>query len=320
MSAPSSPPSPAIDVVIVNWNGGGLVRACLASLAAAEAEIGDALALHVVVVDNGSTDGSADDLPALAHGPVVVRAGENLGFARACNRGAAEGQAGVILFLNPDTRVSAESLRTAHAALLADPATGIVGARQLAGDGSVERSCARAPTPSSLLGQALALDRLGLVPTHFMTEWDHLDDRAVDQVMGAFLMIRRDLFVRLSGFDPRFFVYYEDVDLCLRARQAGFAVRHVAGAVIRHEGQGTTRQARAHRLFYILRSGVLYAAKHHGRASALALLALALLAQVPMRLALAARRRSGAEAAEVLRAGALFLGAAPALLRAVFRR
>ncbi|GJD59080.1 glycosyltransferase family 2 protein [Methylobacterium dankookense] len=306
-----------LDIVIVNWNGGGLVRACLASLAAAEAELGDALALHVVVVDNGSTDGSADGLPALAHGPRVVRAGANLGFARACNRGAAEGRAGAILFLNPDTRVTAESLRTAYAALMADPATGIVGARQVAADGNVERSCARAPTASSLLGQALLLDRLGLVPTHFMTEWDHLEDRAVDQVMGAFLMIRRDLFARLAGFDPRFFVYYEDVDLCLRARQAGFAVRHVAGAVIRHEGQGTTRQARAHRLFYILRSGVLYAGKHHGRATALALLALSLLAQVPMRLALAALRRSPREAAEVLRAGALLAGAAPGLLRVI---
>ncbi|MGV7034286.1 glycosyltransferase family 2 protein [Methylobacterium symbioticum] len=309
-----------LDIVIVNWNGGGLVRACLASLAAAEAALGDALALRVVVVDNGSTDGSADGLPALAHGPSVVRAGANLGFARACNRGAAEGRAGAILFLNPDTRVSADSLRIAHTALMTEPATGIVGARQVAGDGAVERSCARAPTASSLIGQALRLDRLGLVPSHFMTEWDHGEDRAVDQVMGAFLMIRRDLFARLGGFDPRFFVYYEDVDLCLRARAAGFAVRHVAGALIRHEGQGTTRQAKAHRLFYILRSGVLYAGKHHGRATALALLALAFLAQLPMRLAYAALRRSPGEAAEVLRAGVLLLGAAPGLLVAIAGR
>ena len=311
--------APALDVVIVNWNGGALLRACLASLAAAQAALGDGLALRVVVVDNGSTDGSADALPAVAAGPLVIRAGANLGFARACNRGAAAGSAEAILFLNPDTRVEAASLRTAHAALFAEAETGIVGARQLAADGGTERSCARAPSPASLLGQALALDRLGLVPTHFMTEWDHAEDRAVDQVMGAFLMIRRPLFARLSGFDTRFFVYYEDVDLCLRARRLGFAVRHVAGAVIGHEGQGTTRQARAQRLFYILRAQVQYAGKHHGPATALALLAACFLAQLPMRLAQALLRRAPAEMAEVLRAGRLLLGATPALLRAVLK-
>ncbi|WP_204165341.1 glycosyltransferase family 2 protein [Methylobacterium radiodurans] len=321
----------ALDVVIVNWNGGALVQACVASLARAAA----ALDLRVVVVDNASTDGSAEALEAFARidhraspSPAegegrfavrVIRNGENLGFARACNIGAAAGSAKTILFLNPDTRADGPALLAARAALLADPGTGIVGARQIADDGTVERSCARAPTPASLLGQALALDRLGLVPPHFMTEWDHAEDRAVDQVMGAFLMIRRPLFERLGGFDERFFVYYEDVDLCRRARSAGWAVRHVAGAVIGHAGQGTTRQARAHRLFYILRARVQYAAKHHGRATALALLAASFLAEVPLRLARAAARRAPAEAAETLRGAGLLARVTPALLAGILR-
>jgi N-acetylglucosaminyl-diphospho-decaprenol L-rhamnosyltransferase len=374
---------PALDVVIVNWNGGALVEACVASLARAAG----AMDLRVVVVDNASSDGSAEALEAFGlealpppsageGGPRVsegrsgrspaergatvqteaallkpaqpfseaevpsppllrrvpspaegggrmtlrvIRNTENLGFARACNIGAAAGDAEAILFLNPDTRVDGPALLTARAALLADPATGIVGARQIADDGTTERSCARAPTAASLIGQALALDRLGLVPTHFLTGWDHAEDRAVDQVMGAFLMIRRPLFAGLGGFDQRFFVYYEDVDLCRRARAAGVAVRHVAGAVIGHAGQGTTRQARAHRLFYILRAKVQYAAKHHGRGTALALLAAAFLAQLPLRLALAALRRAPGEAGEVLRGAALLARAAPALLAGILR-
>ncbi|GJD79124.1 hypothetical protein NBEOAGPD_2345 [Methylobacterium gregans] len=322
---------PALDVVIVNWNGGALVQACVASLARAAA----GLDLRVVVVDNASTDGSAEALEAFAHAGLrpspppsagggrmtlrVVRNAENLGFARACNIGAAAGAADTVLFLNPDTRVDGPALLTARAALLADPRTGIVGARQIADDGTVERSCARAPTSASLLGQALALDRLGLVPTHFMTEWDHAEDRAVDQVMGAFLMIRRPLLAMLGGFDERFFVYYEDVDLCRRAREAGFAVRHVAGAVIGHAGQGTTRQARAHRLSYILHARVQYAAKHHGRATALALLAASFLAEVPLRLAQAGARRAPGEAAEILRGAALLARATPALLAGILR-
>ena len=154
---------------------------------------------------------------------------------------------------------------------------------------------------------------------HFLLEWDHAEDRAVDQVMGAFLMIRRDLFRSLGGFDPRFFVYWEDADLCERARAAGFAVRHVAGAVARHVGQGTTRQVRARRLFYFLRSQILYAGKHHGAATALGLAAASFGAQVPLRLALALARRSPREAAEVLRAAGLLAAALPGLVPDLLR-
>ena len=300
---------PALDVVIVNWNGGALLRACLASLAAAR----DAGTVQVTVVDNASTDGSAEDLPALPRPLRLIRNDANLGFGRACDQGAAAGDAPAILFLNPDTQVAPDALGIARAALTADSRTGIVGARRVDPDGRTARSCARAPTALGLLGRALALDRLGLVRPHFLLEWDHAEDRAVDQVMGAFLMIRRDLFTTLGGFDPRFFVYWEDVDLCARTRAAGFSVRHVAGAVARHEGQGTTRQVRARRLFYFLRSQILYAGKHHGAAASLALAAASFGAQLPLRLALALARRSPGEAAEVLRAAGFLAAALPGL-------
>ncbi|MDP4005825.1 glycosyltransferase family 2 protein [Methylobacterium sp. NEAU K] len=303
---------PALDVVIVNWNGGALLRACLASLAAVD----DAASVQVTVVDNASRDGSTEELPALPRPLLLIRNPENLGFGRACDQGAAAGYAPAILFLNPDTQVEPDALGLARAALMADPRTGIVGARLVDPDGRTARSCARAPSGLGLLGRALALDRLGLVRPHFLVEWDHAEDRAVDQVMGAFLMIRRDLFAALGGFDPRFFVYWEDADLCTRARTAGFTVRHVAGAVARHVGQGTTRQVRALRLFYFLRSQILYAGKHHGLAAALALTAASFGAQVPLRLALALARRSPGEAAEVLRAAALLAAALPGVLGA----
>jgi len=306
---------PILDVVIVNWNGGALLRACLASLAG----VRDAASVQVIVVDNASTDGSVEDLPPLPHPLRLIRNADNLGFGRACDQGAAAGEAPAILFLNPDTQVEPDALDVARAALLADPRTGIVGARLVDPDGRTARSCARAPTTPGLLGRALALDRLGLVRPHFLLEWDHAEDRAVDQVMGAFLMIRRGLLTALGGFDPRFFVYWEDADLCARARAAGYSVRHVAGAVACHLGQGTTRQVRARRLFYFLISQILYAGKHHGVAAALALIAASFCAQVPLRLALALAHRSPAEAAEVLRAAALLAAALPELLGTLMR-
>lgn len=296
-----------LDVVIVNWNAGTLLRDCLAGIAASEG----AERIAVTVVDNASTDASHEGLLALPGPFRLIRNGDNLGFGRACNQGAAAGSAPAILFLNPDARVEPDTLIRARAALFAEPRRGIVGARLREPDGTTARSCARAPTPAGMLGRAFALDRLGLARPHFLLEWDHEADRPVDQVMGAFLMIRRDLFAALAGFDERFFVYYEDVDLCLRARQAGYAVLHLAGPSARHLGQGTTRQAKARRLFYILRSEILYAAKHHGRVLALALTASAFCAQIPMRLTQALMRRSPAEAREVLRAAGLLAAALP---------
>ncbi len=97
---------PALDVVIVNWNGGGLLRACLASLAAAQ----DAAAVQVTVVDNASTDGSIETLPALPRPLRLIQNAANLGFGRACDQGAAAGDAPAILFLNPDTQVAPDAL------------------------------------------------------------------------------------------------------------------------------------------------------------------------------------------------------------------
>lgn len=317
MTPPHADMPTAIDVVIVNWNGGDLVRTCLASLAAA----GDDPATEIVVVDNASVDGSADGLERPDLHVTVLRNPDNAGFGRACNQGAARGRAPAILFLNPDTEVGPDSLQIALAALSADPRVGIVGAQLVDGAGRVQRMCARRPSAKSLIGQELHLDRLmpGRVPTHFMTDWDHASSGPVGQVMGAFLLIRRSLFEKLGGFDARFHVYYEDVDLCARAWDAGFAVRHVADATVRHDGQGTTRQVKARRLFYIQRSRILYAAKHHGPTTALALLVATFAAQFPLRLALALHRRSPRDAGRIVHAAALLACAVPGLLARLHR-
>src|SRR5262249_22579785 len=149
---------------------------------------------------------------------VVINA-DNRGFAAACNQGARRAKASLLLFMNPDVRVEADALETA-AAYIADrthAAVGLLRIQSVDDDGHVSRSCARTPTTPALLLQTLFLDRLcpGLVPPHFLTNWDHSDTRTVDQIMGAFLMIRRALFEKIGGVDERFFLYYEDVDLCL---------------------------------------------------------------------------------------------------------
>ncbi|GJD84096.1 glycosyltransferase family 2 protein [Methylobacterium haplocladii] len=302
-----------IDVVIVNWNSGDQLRACVKSLAASA----DAAYLHVVVVDNASTDGSADRLDGDGLALTVRRNPDNLGFGKACNQGVAMGRAGTILFLNPDTEVTRDGIPAALAALDARGDAGIVGARLVDADGTTHRTCARTPTARGLVENVMLLDRLlpRLTHQHFMTEWDHADSRPVDAVMGAFLMIPRPLFESLDGFDERFFVYFEDTDLCARVLAAGRSVNHVADAVVLHRGQGSSAQVRDRRLFYFLRSQALFTEKHHGRAAAYAVLAGAFLAQMPIRIlhALLAKR-SLAEAGAVLRAARMLAAATPRLL------
>jgi N-acetylglucosaminyl-diphospho-decaprenol L-rhamnosyltransferase len=259
----------SLAVALVNWNSGRLLRECLQSLPAAAPE----LPLRVVVVDNASTDGSTDfDCPS-SLALTSVHNASNRGFAAACNQGAAACTEPLILFLNPDTRLYPGSLASALPALALAPDVGIVGVGLEDEYGRVARSCARFPRAHHVLTHATGLDRVWPRSGHFMTEWDHGDTRPVDQVIGAFFLLRRELFESLGGFDERFFVYFEEVDFALRARKRGWRSLFVADVRAFHKGGGTSEAVRAKRLFYSLRSRLLFSAKHHGALERLFLLA-----------------------------------------------
>jgi GT2 family glycosyltransferase len=294
---------PGLDIVLVNWNAGAHLRECLASVAVASRE---GLSLErVVVVDNASTDGSADGLDASGLPLTLLRNDRNRGFGAACNQGACGSGADYLLFLNPDTRIARDALSLPVAFLEehAHRAVGICGVRLVHEDGTVHRSCARHPRPRHLVARALGLDRIapGAFPGLFLSDWEHDADRAVDHVMGAFLLIRRRLFEQLSGFDERFFVYLEDLDLTLRAKEAGHATWFLAGTQAYHRGGGSSDQVRAARLYYSLYSRMLYGHKHYALPTALALDALTLLVEPVVRSAAAIARGAFGEIPETLR-------------------
>ncbi|MPY90084.1 MAG: glycosyltransferase [Luteitalea sp.] len=255
---------PSLDVVVVNWNGGPRLRDCVASVCAVRDHRFELR--QVVVVDNGSCDGSAEGLESC--GPVVeiIRHGRNLGFAVACNRGAAGSTADFLLFLNPDTRVTPDALARPIQFLTSPSAqdVGIAGIRLVDDEGLTGRTCARFPTPRMFVSLMLGLNRLAprRWPSHVMSEWDHQDTRAVDHVMGAFYVVRRPLFLTLRGFDERFFMYLEDLDFSRRAALCGWRTMFVADAAAYHQGGGTSRAVKARRLSYALHSRILYGYKH----------------------------------------------------------
>ena len=280
---------PSLDIIIVNWNAGQQLQDCLESIVVTNCK-GFKLN-QVVVVDNASTDGSINNIQDIDLPFMLICNPKNSGFAAACNQGATSSQSDYLLFLNPDTRLFEDSLyKPIH--FLEQPKNktiGICGIQLINEQDSVTRSCARFPSPSMYFAKMLGLDRLAprQFPGHFMTEWDHGDSREVDQIMGAFFLVRGSIFKSMDGFDERFFVYFEEVDFSYRAYQTGWNSFYLADAQAYHKGGGTSEQVKATRLFYSLRSRVRYGYKHFGVGAATALMLATLLAEPISRLVLA---------------------------------
>jgi N-acetylglucosaminyl-diphospho-decaprenol L-rhamnosyltransferase len=310
-------PYPAVDIIIVNWNAGKQLRDCLDSIAAARRD-GYELA-RVVVVDNASSDHSANGLRMSEIPLIVVSNRENRGFAAACNQGIRDSSADYVLLLNPDTRVFEDSLSKCIEFLSRpeNSGIGIVGPQLLDARGYVARSCARFPSLQTFVAKIFGLDRVSPVrfPDHFLIEWDHANNRDVDQVIGAFFLVRRKLFNAVGTLDERFFVFFEELDFTLRAFQAGWRTHYLAEARAFHKGGGTSERVKARRLYYSLQSRILYGFKHFGWLRGSVLLLVTAFIEPISRLGLACARFSVAEMVETLHAYALFFAALPGTLK-----
>lgn len=205
--------------------------ACVKSLRAAGLK-------RIVVADNGSTDGSVDALRAADPSVVILETGANLGYGGAVNRAAAiAGEPAVLLVSNADVVLEQRAVETMVDRLEADVTTGIVGPRIENDDGTLYPSARTFPHLFDAVGHAF----LGAVaPNNRFTrryrllDWDHASARRVDWVSGACFVIRGDLFRSIGGFDQRYFMYLEDVDLCRRVGDAGFGVSYEPAACVMH--------------------------------------------------------------------------------------
>jgi N-acetylglucosaminyl-diphospho-decaprenol L-rhamnosyltransferase len=204
-----------VSVVIVNWNAGPALDACLASVADVDPDA------EVIVVDNASTDASTASACARRRNVRVVESGENVGFARGANLGAAAASGEVLVFLNPDARLAPGALRRLVETLLTTPGAGVAGGGLVDERGRWEPAHARFD-PLAHLVLDTTLGRLGARRRR--------TPHVVDWVYGTFMAVRRDLFRQLGGFDGRYFVYGEDMDLCHRAARLGARTIHVPAA------------------------------------------------------------------------------------------
>jgi len=286
---PLTPMMPAVDVIIVNWNAGAQLAACVDSIR----NYGAPYVAQTIVVDNGSSDGSTLAVAQYADTTLLLT-GENLGFGRACNRGAALARGNYLLFLNPDAALYPDTLSKALGFMedSTHSEVGICGVQLRDASGEVSRSCSRFPSVARLVCQMAGLNRVLPAWGCAMSEWDHAATRAVNQVIGAFFLVRREVFDLLDGFDERYFVYFEEVDFSCRALQAGWSSVFLAQAQAFHAGGGSSQQVKARRLFYLMRSRLLYADKHFSRLGVLTVGIAILLLEPVTRSLLAASRCS----------------------------
>lgn len=261
-------------VIIVTYNSASTIRACLAPLA----EMGE---VEVIVVDNASHDDTAvlvaDEFPRAR----LIASPENLGFARACNVAAAVSTAPYLLFLNPDAAASPQAVRALVTFLARHPEAAIAGARLVDPLGRPHQSMGDRPSlwrlvldkPLALLARSAGPNgpRRWLVGA--LSAKYRLPERPerVAFVLGAALCCRRLAWEQAGGFDEAFFVYCEEVDLCLRVARAGWEVWHIPEAVVTHHSGASfagdydrRRQAYYESLCYLFR-------KHNGRVPALVL-------------------------------------------------
>ncbi|MBD3292509.1 MAG: glycosyltransferase [Armatimonadia bacterium] len=255
--------TPELSIVIVSWNTRDYLDACLKSIHDAPDEV----TREVIVVDNGSAEGTVEMVQA-GHPDVTLIANEdNRGYAAANNQGIAEASGEHVLLLNPDIVVHEDALDTLVRFLHDREGAGAVAPRLILPDGSVQASCRSFPTPDVVLYEALGLSRLFPNSRRFgkyrMTWWDYDDERRVDQPMASAILLRGEALADVGGMDGQFPIFFNDVDLCRRLWDAGWDVWYTPEASMDHVGGASTGQVRRKMLAESHRSFLRYYAKHH---------------------------------------------------------
>lgn len=257
-----------VDVIIVNWNDRENLASALESVFALPEIKADPGFAHVVVSDNGS----ADDSVAFVRGAYgtrvhLVENGANLGFGAGVNRAAAQTTSPYIFLLNPDATVRPGALAELVSFLQAHPRCAIAGPKIFDARGRIAESCGEFDTwigaflRSSAWGEWPPLRRYANGAK--LRAWDYGSPRQVDLVIGAAMLLRRCVFEELGGFDERYFMYHEEVDLAKRVADAGYETWFVPSAQAEHVGEGSSRGKSVEG--YKQRSRRAYWVKHHGR-------------------------------------------------------
>ena len=253
--------APAISIVIISYNTSRMTHNCIASVLAQTTT-----PYELIVLDNASQDGSARMISETFPAVKLIAEPKNHGFGPAHKIAMEQATAPWVLLLNPDTVVLDHAIDKVFAFAQRRPDCGIWGGRTLYADGSLNpTSCFAKMTLHSVLFRVLGLNGVFRHSKFFNAEyygdWPRDTEREVDIVTGCFLLIRRDLWDRLGGFDDAFFMYGEEVDLCLRAQALGVRPHITPDATIIHHG-GASQAVRSDKIIRLLRAKIELIKRH----------------------------------------------------------
>jgi GT2 family glycosyltransferase len=257
-----------LEIIIVNFNTEKFLEQCLNSIYANK-PAGD---FKVWVIDNNSKDRSREMVREKFKQVVLIENDENLGYAGANNIALRLAQGKYILILNPDTVIQPGSLDIMIGFMDKHSEVGVLGPKILNSDGTLQRCCRSFPALGQMFFEDTLLNRIinknRLVGKYRMSGWDYNDIREVDQPMGSALMLRKKALKQVGLMDERFFMYYEDVDLCYRIKKEGWKIYLNPQAQVIHYGGQSHRWAVNEMFLEQYRSRYKFFKKHYGRLSA----------------------------------------------------
>lgn len=246
-------------VIIVNWNTRDTLADCLCSLRSVEG-----LEFETIVVDNASTDGSAEMVRQRFPEVALIENVENVGFARGSNQGILQSRGRYLLLLNSDTEVYPDALAAMTAFMERHAQAGACGPVLLNGDGTLQVSCHPTLTPAREFWRLTFLDQLWRRATYDQASWDRKTPRQVEVIKGACLLLRRKALDQVGPLDDDYFMYTEEMDLCYRLASAGWELWWVPQAVVTHYGEASSRQATETMYVQLYRSKVQFHRKFGG--------------------------------------------------------
>jgi GT2 family glycosyltransferase len=249
-----------ISIIIVSWNTARLLENCLASILTNPPRS----SFEIWVVDNASTDASPQMVREKFPQVHLIENRENVGFARANNQAIQQCTGNYILLLNPDTLITSGALQTLADFLDEHPQTGAVGPRILNPDGSLQISSHPRPTLSRELWRLFHLDALLPYAEYLQTKWQTNEAQEVDILMGACLLLRKEVLDQVGLLDEDYFMYSEEVDLCYRIQRAGWRLFWVPQAEVVHFGGQSTQQVPTEMFLNLYHSKIKYFRKHYG--------------------------------------------------------
>lgn len=270
-----------LSISIVSWNTRELLARCLESVKTQLAAMLEPGQVEVFVVDNASTDGSAEMVSERFGWVRLIINRENAGFAQANNQAIGQSRGRYVLLLNSDTVVHPGALESLVQFMDAHSHAGACGARLLNDDGSLQPSAHPMLTPGREFWRLLLLDWVWPRATYRQIGWDKVTPRPVEVIKGACLLLRRAALDQVGLLDDRYFMFTEEVDLCYRLAQAGWGLWYVPTAAVTHYGGASCRQVNERMVLQLHRSKVQFYRKFGGSPRARLYKVLVALAYVP---------------------------------------